>query len=197
MKNSHLDRRTQYSLNAIRQALLELLEQKALGAITVTDICRIADINRGTFYKYYRDVPDLYDQIENEFVEKIHALFVQRQGAEKRSQGFFRSVLTILSENSDLLQIAKGSAASERVTQKLMVFFIPYVREMTRRYYPNISEERSALFTEYILGGCTRVVTYWLNSGMSIPLETVESTLIDLSERSLRSHPVPEPPGRQ
>lgn len=186
MKNSHLDRRTQYSLNVIRQALFELLEQKPLESITVADICRTADINRGTFYKYYRDVPDLHDKIEDEFVEKIHLLFAQRQAADGDDHSFFRSVLTVLSESSDLLQIAKGAAASARISQKLMVFFAPHVREMTRAYCPDISEQRSALLTEYIMGGCTRVVTYWLNGGMTIPIAAMESTLTDLIERSLK-----------
>ena len=30
--------------------------------ITVVDTYVKADVNRGTFYKYYRDVPDLYDK---------------------------------------------------------------------------------------------------------------------------------------
>ena len=51
---SELDRRTRYSIKAIRYAMFELLETKSLDSISVTNICAIADINRGTFYKYYR-----------------------------------------------------------------------------------------------------------------------------------------------
>lgn len=56
-----MDRRTKYTLKMIRIAMFELLERKSIDSITVTDICREADINRGTFYKYYRDVRDLFD----------------------------------------------------------------------------------------------------------------------------------------
>ena len=38
-----LDRRSQYSVDAIQNALFTLLEEKDLSAVTVTDICRLAD----------------------------------------------------------------------------------------------------------------------------------------------------------
>ena len=42
--------------------------------ITVVDTYVKADVNRGTFYKYYRDVPDLYDKTEDSLVKEIYAL---------------------------------------------------------------------------------------------------------------------------
>ena len=69
MENSNLDRRTKYSLRVIRAALFELLETRSLDAVTVTDICAKADVNRGTFYKYYRDVYDLFEKTEDEFID--------------------------------------------------------------------------------------------------------------------------------
>ena len=50
------DRRTKYTKSVIRQALFDLLKEKPLNKITVTDICKMADINRSTFYSYYEDV---------------------------------------------------------------------------------------------------------------------------------------------
>ena len=49
------DRRTKYTKSVIRQALFDLLKEKPLNKITVTDICKMADINRSTFYSYYED----------------------------------------------------------------------------------------------------------------------------------------------
>ena len=72
MKNSNLDRRTKYSLRVIRAALFELLETKSLDAVTVTDICALADVNRGTFYKYYRDVYDLFEKTQSTVYKGLH-----------------------------------------------------------------------------------------------------------------------------
>lgn len=40
----------------LRTALLELLKEKTLEDISITELCRLAKINRGTFYLHYKDV---------------------------------------------------------------------------------------------------------------------------------------------
>ncbi len=57
------DRRTKYTRKVIRDALMELLKTKPYAKITVTEICRLAEINRGTFYIHYYDVDDVLDDI--------------------------------------------------------------------------------------------------------------------------------------
>ena len=47
-KNRKTDRRTLYTRNAIKDALLEALGDKTFEQITVTDVCRRAEITRAT-----------------------------------------------------------------------------------------------------------------------------------------------------
>ena len=42
------DRRTKYTRQAIKDTFLALLEKKSFSKITVTEICKLAEINRGT-----------------------------------------------------------------------------------------------------------------------------------------------------
>ncbi len=58
------DKRIRRTKKLLRQALTRLMQQKDFQSITVTDVVREADINRGTFYAHYRDVYDLRDKIE-------------------------------------------------------------------------------------------------------------------------------------
>ncbi|PJM75210.1 TetR/AcrR family transcriptional regulator [Bifidobacterium simiarum] len=54
---------------AIRTAFITLLKQKGLNAMTVSDIARLANINRGTFYTHYMDKFDLCQQL----IDNAHA----------------------------------------------------------------------------------------------------------------------------
>lgn len=65
------NRRTLYSKKVIIDAFLLLLQENNLNKITVTEICKEADINRGTFYSYYNDPFDLMRSIEEEMIEKM------------------------------------------------------------------------------------------------------------------------------
>ena len=54
----------------IESALLELLKTKPLEKITVTELARVALINKGTFYLHYQDIFDLYRQTLLKYMEK-------------------------------------------------------------------------------------------------------------------------------
>ncbi len=69
-----IDRRQVRTKQLLRQALLECIEEKGFDHITVTDISEKANINRGTFYLHYRDVPDLLDTVMNEMFDRVLSL---------------------------------------------------------------------------------------------------------------------------
>src|SRR5208337_1117624 len=87
------------SKRLIRQAFVELLQEKELEKISVTDIIRRADINRGTFYAHYQDTQAVIEQIENEIIEKMLEFL-----GEFRFQNFFQDPLPLLLKISTYLE---------------------------------------------------------------------------------------------
>ena len=65
------NQRIRLSKAMLKSALLKLLAEKPLNQITVHEICRIAEINRTTFYKYYGSQYDLLDEIEKDFFTEL------------------------------------------------------------------------------------------------------------------------------
>ena len=61
-----LDRRRRYTLRVIREAFFDLLAEEGFAKMTVADICRRAEINRGTFYLHYEDKYGLLDAMIDE-----------------------------------------------------------------------------------------------------------------------------------
>lgn len=68
--NMKTDARVRYTKKRIREAFFQLLSEKELARITVTEICDLAEINRTTFYKHYLDTSDLLEKIEAEILEQ-------------------------------------------------------------------------------------------------------------------------------
>ena len=62
-KNRKTDRRTLYTRNAIKDALLEALGDKTFEQITVTDVCRRAEITRATYYLHYQTLTEVLDEL--------------------------------------------------------------------------------------------------------------------------------------
>lgn len=65
------NRSTVRTKKAVKHAFSELIEEKGLDSLTVSDIARSAGINRGTFYLHYVDKDDLKKQLESEALDAI------------------------------------------------------------------------------------------------------------------------------
>lgn len=58
-----IDRRTMYTINVIKDAFLELINETSYSQMTVTSLCKKAEITRSTFYLHYSNLTDVLDDI--------------------------------------------------------------------------------------------------------------------------------------
>ena len=63
------DKRIRKTKKFLKQSLIDLLENKPFDQITVTELCRQADISRITFYSHYDDKYALVDDISCDMLE--------------------------------------------------------------------------------------------------------------------------------
>ncbi len=97
MKN---DMRVKLTKKMIRDAFLNKLTKKSLREITVKEVCEAAEINRATFYKYYRDCYDLVAQISDGMLKEYEASLDRIDYFEIES--LTGAILDIIDSNSDL-----------------------------------------------------------------------------------------------
>ena len=74
-----MDRRITKSKRALRAALIGLMEERGLDAVSVNDLCARADLNRGTFYNHFRDKEDLLVALEDEVMADLDRFQAQLQ----------------------------------------------------------------------------------------------------------------------
>ncbi|MGX2958812.1 TetR/AcrR family transcriptional regulator [Peribacillus sp. JNUCC 23] len=77
MRESNTDLRVIRTKESIRDALVELIDEKGFEAITVKDITTRARINRGTFYAHYQDKFDLITKCEDEIMLEMYRIAKQ------------------------------------------------------------------------------------------------------------------------
>ena len=180
VKTDREDQRTRITKKLIRESFLALLSRKDIRHITVRELCETAQINRGTFYKYYLDVYDLKEQIENEFLQEFSDSVNRfaRSGALDSVYEVCRTVFALLKENAELCRILLGRDANDGIIDK----FVKIGRDIFISVYPGMFPKKKKKKLEryylFISGGCVVSVRKWILSGMN---ETVEEMAREIS----------------
>lgn len=88
--NTANNKRRKDSVRRIGTAFIKLLQTKELGEISVTDICKLAEINRTTFYSNFIDIYDLAEQVQNSLEQEVVELYREEWEQGHGSHDFLR-----------------------------------------------------------------------------------------------------------
>lgn len=172
------DRRTLYTKKVIQDEFFVLLEQKELEKITVKELCEAADINRGTFYKYYNDIYDLYNKIEDELWESISSNIHLKDASQK---DWMSKILATFKSNKNavtmIIQKKSGNTLLNRLWDMIEEDSISQIKDI----YKDISEEEAQLYLTFYVEGSIGMVLAWLEKYPEISV----SKLTDMLKKNL------------
>lgn len=151
----------------LRHGLTELLKEKPLKNITVREIAELVDINRGTFYLYYKDIYDMIEQIEVEMFEEFNEIVKLRisKSDGETPTPILADVFTFLSDNADLCMVLMGPNGDLAFVNKLKEL----VRERCLYYWTQIYNAKSTKYFDYFyaffISGSIGMFEEWLKNG--------------------------------
>lgn len=73
--NTKNNKRKRDSIEKIQRAFVNMLQEKEISRISVTDICKETGLNRSTFYANFLDIYDLADKIRENLERDFNAQF--------------------------------------------------------------------------------------------------------------------------
>ena len=79
------NKRRKESQEKIEKAFVELLQEREIKEITVSDIIKVTGLNRSTFYANYLDIFDLADKTREKLENEFSALFSDYDYFNERS----------------------------------------------------------------------------------------------------------------
>ena len=156
-----MDRRTKYTQMVIKETFIELLKEKAIKKITVSEICEKADINRATFYRYYLDVYDLLDKIEKDFVDKVK--LASDDNTDYSVSTFAKDLLTAFTEDKDLAKVLF-------YTNDNNIYFLNDIMKLAyekckgkwQKDISNLPDEDVEYAASFIFNGALGIINYWV-----------------------------------
>lgn len=165
MSNSN-DRRVRKTKALIRRSLTELLGEKELSDISVSELTKLSDISRGTFYLHYNNVFDLFEQTENELVEDVGSIVLNHRGDEKwLSEPALLDLFRYVASNADIFAAVlhvKETGFFSKLTSQLK----PKSTEDWRELLPGTEEAMFEYCYAFLASGIAELARKWFDMGM-------------------------------
>lgn len=172
-----MDLRVVRTKAAIRNALVELIEEQGFEATTVKDITNKANINRGTFYAHYQDKFDLMNKCLEEIMQDMLNIVEQGLPNVIAELGIKSTPITplpiavsmfeYLNENSEFMKAMLSSKGDLSFQIKMKDFMWKTLFENIPN--PLIKEDNllvpSQYLASYIASAHIAVIQQWLDSG--------------------------------
>lgn len=88
--NTVNNRRRKVSQEKIEKIFVELVQTKEIKDISVSDICKLAKVNRSTFYANYIDIYDLIDKIKEKMISQFLEIYKEETETKEHSYNFLK-----------------------------------------------------------------------------------------------------------
>lgn len=171
------------SRKLINQALADLLLEKPLEKITVTDVVTRADINRGTFYAHYRDIPDVVDHLIHQTFSAIRDAMMGQTDTSVSGMGhvLLITIQRILEDDLDFYRKILNSNASSIMQEQLVAVVLDFMLENKDAFYSG-SQREFQIAVRFCAGGLSNLYRDWFAGKLPISL----SELTQIGEALIR-----------
>ncbi len=158
----------------MQQALIDLLEEKDLNDISITDICEKAGVNRSTFYAHYENLYDLLKETQEsaitEFFDSLNSDIgpsdFSKMSADELifiSPQYLVPYLKFIKKNRRLYEVYNNSnvfAVGEMDKQLIENIFVPI-------YAKNGVTDRRVVeyMSHYFISGVSAITMEWVKRG--------------------------------
>lgn len=167
-KSSH--KNAARSRHLIKQAFAELLNEKDMSKITVTDIVERANISRGTFYAHYLDVYDLYTAIQSNIVETLNET-LDLLGMENiilDPSNAIRTGIDFLDKNKEYYKLFLTSSHGETLIKRIMTLTEEKFTDTIKQLLPEKGSTKYIYHMYYVLGGLRNILLHWFDDRDSL-----------------------------
>lgn len=165
------------SRKMIKAALADLLQEKPLDKMTVTDIITRAEINRGTFYAHYKDIPDLIDHLIQEMFLRITESLRESPHDLMDIPGIMiRAIQSAMEEDYSFYHKLMTSSTSDIMHLRLTEIVLEYMLSQEGRYSV-VDHDEYVMMIRFCAGGMASLYHDWF-------LGKINLSLADLSSRT-------------
>jgi AcrR family transcriptional regulator len=173
----------------IQKSFVLILENKTFEAITVGDITKQAQINRGTFYLHYKDKFDLLDNIEQQLfenlgnhIDELQSHYSATQTFEKGQEQLASTLFSSIKMHAPLLKIFLSDHGRAGFHLRFRDAFSEKVRlnlEKNESFNSNLKVPME-YFLSFITSAFLGLIEQWIQNGLDKTPQEMTALYIDI-----------------
>lgn len=177
----------------IKNAFTKLLKEKGIESLTISDIAREANINRGTFYLHYIDKYDLMEKLENDIIDELTKILLRdnpneiEDAIEIIPYNAILNALYYVKSDFEFVEALTGNGGDpmfvekfKRILEKLILIQI----EKTDKLSFSMKGLPEDYAREILLSSATAIVLLWIKKGALESPEVIAEMLSKAKEIS-------------
>ena len=168
--NTPNNKRRRKSQEKIEKVFVQLLQTKEINNISVSDICKIAKVNRSTFYANYIDIKDLVEKLHSRMINNFFNIYAEEVSLGKHSYDFLK-----------LFKHIKNNQLFYKTYFKLGIEYMwdsSYnINDEMIKWYGNLNY--SEYHITFFRAGINAVIQKWLNNECKESPEEIEKIIKD------------------
>lgn len=171
--------RYQENEKKIKDCFIDLINQKDIKSITVGEICRLAEINRTTFYAHFQDIYALLERLEAEMNSNLYATFREKttDASFFRSKEYFLAVLRFIKEHQNFYRFCLKKRKDFPISEGRESLFQAAVKPNCLIHNITSEDDMMYLFTFY-QAGITFIHRRWVENGCKESAEHIADLIM-------------------
>jgi AcrR family transcriptional regulator len=179
MEEKKLDRRIRKTKKTLLQALTKLMSEKKINSITVKELTDLADVNRSTFYLYYKDIFDMVENIETELVNdfsEAYEKFSKEATTYDDALSFFIYLFEFVQINAEMCRIFLGHDGDHTFVEKLK----DAIKHCKIPLDDTSSEIEAHYCMPFAISGCIGIIQQWLEDDMKVSPKDMAAIVVKM-----------------
>ena len=178
------DRRVRRTKKLLTQALTELLQKKQVNEITVKELTDLADMNRGTFYMYYRDIFDMLEKIEDELFQKLDVIAQTHEHGDPMQQvkPILLDLFHLIEENQEMCRVLLSPNGDMNFLHRLYEAIRGRSLEIWKDQMGSLGEKEFDYRYSFVIFGCAGMIRAWVNRSC----QETDMLMAELADRMIR-----------
>ena len=179
------NQRVMISKRLLKEALLKLLNDKHIEEITVSELCKQAEINRATFYRHYHTPHDILLEMEYDFIQRFYeSPIIERNKTDLRKRVFY--MCEFIYENKEMVKLFFENYTNADFTLLFQRYFSDYIENRAFLCKDRAMDKNQLqLMTTFWVYGIHGLINQWILKEIPETPEEIAEILLGFWEGNI------------